>query len=291
MINISIEPTSFCNAKCSVCRRFVDPNAKKFINKELDINILLAFLERQSNFTLTLTGLLGEPLIYSKINILLKYIIDKKIHTRIHTNFNIKNIEILDNLKIMLENNLLDIWIAIDSFDQKINNMYRATNIKQVLKNIDYLKYKGNKLKIRTILFEHNWGSLGEIEKYTLDNQYVWVPTESHTYTKELKRPKNIYNIYNIKSAKKENKCIKDLAITADGVVSPCCYSAASSFSSEKSSPGEYIILLKNLKKLHISNIGDIREIYKNEFIQLFENKTSIVCKKCKYNTQTGYPI
>jgi len=63
---------------------------KKYLNKQINYDDLVGFIDRIGKSKIELSGLLGEPLFYSHIFELITYLNSIDVLVKIHTNFNIK---------------------------------------------------------------------------------------------------------------------------------------------------------------------------------------------------------
>ena len=284
MAKIVIELCSACNGTCDVCQRYMDPNMKKLLNKHINFNDLIGFLERQKqeNYVLQLSGIIGDPFLYNKLLPFLEYLeVNSNFkEIRFHTNFSFNDNKILDIMKRMLKKNLLQLWVGVESLDPQIHHIYRGTPLEQILKNLEYLEYKGPNIIIRPIIFKHNENCLSLLKKYSTDNNFKFIAIRSSLYTDSLEEPthKEIFE-ESLYSKRYCEYCETNFMILVNGTVVPCCY--AISDLSITNSIKDYILLGKNLKNLNIKNVGDIEVLHQNEYFKLYSNRKANMCNEC----------
>lgn len=284
MGKIVIELCSNCNGTCDVCQRYVDPDMKNFLNKNIDFDDLISFLERQNqeNYVLQLSGIIGDPFLYNKLIPFLEYLEENSRfkEVRFHTNFSFNNNNALDIMKRLLEKNILQLWVGIESLNPEIHHIYRGTPLKQILKNLEYLEYKGPNIIIRPIIFGHNENDLPALKKYSEDNNFTFMAIRSSLYTDTLKEPVNT-EIFeeSLYSKRYCEYCETNFMILVTGTVVPCCYAVSNL--RPTNSIKDYILLGKNLKKLNIKNVGDIETLHDNEYFKLYHRREAAMCDKC----------
>ena len=256
---ILIELTTLCTAHCEVCKRNMDIDIKKYLNKQIDTKTLLNFLKHQDKSTdIRLTGILGEPLLHKDIDIILDFFISNNIPLRIDTNFEVVNSSTIKKIKELLFSDLLNLWVAIDSMDFVKHNIYRGTNLKKILYNVNALSYKGNNIHVRTILFKHNEGCIENIKGFCQTNNYIHELTSSCLYTDNLQKSEVFETKHTL------NECILSWHVTVDGFIIPCCYA----FDDLKMNRNikDSMLLLKNIHVLNIKNTKNIWDVLDRTF-------------------------
>lgn len=284
MAKIVIELSSYCNGTCDVCQRHVDPEVKPLLNNNINYDDLISFLQRQNQekYVLQLSGSIGDPFLYNKINPFLEYLEEnsKFKEIRFHTNFSFKDNSTLDIMSRMLEKDMLQLWVGIESLNPKIHSIYRGTDLNQILKNIEYLGYRGPNIIIRPIIFRHNEIGLPDLKKWSQNNNFTFMAIRSSLYIGRLKEPinKEIFE-ESLYSKRYCEYCETNFMVLINGTVVPCCY--AISDLTPKNSIKEYVLLGKNLKKLNIKNVGGVEELHENEYFKVYSERKAKMCNKC----------
>jgi len=180
---IYIEPTNYCNLKCSHCPNSTLKRKKQFIDLELYKNIIKQ--SSKMNIEWAYLFFFGEPLLHPKIEEMVDIAHDKNIKVKIHTNGLIKKVLDLkiDVLGISLnETNVNKLIPVLDELIVR-NKNFIIESIDKISEPI-YLKYKS---------FIHNRQFLYLKKDIIIDNKIICC----HPY-----------------------KC---LGILADGTCVPCC--------------------------------------------------------------------
>lgn len=266
-MRIDIELSTYCNAKCELCKRHYDyDKVKSILNKNIDFELLSNFIIENKDFEYTFSGLLGDPFMYDKLNELFILLKDNKVKSEFHTNFDFDISKVKNNLNYLLENNLAKIFVALDSLK---NNKYRKTSTKNILNNLKLLIDKNVILKV--IVFDFNESEIDNIKTFA-KNKYQLYFVHSHTYNENLKAPRDFNNYHKVFEG-----CRFNISINVDGTVIPCCFAIDDYKLNNKDS----LMFYKNKDKLNIKN--DLNDIMSNEYITLYKNKKAIMCKKCGY--------
>lgn len=152
--------TSRCNQGCRYCHRFLnipELNFKK--NKKILRNLI-----NRGVTNLTWTG--GEPLLYYKVDELMKIAHNNGIKNKLITNGSMLTIEKINRICGYLDS----ITLSIDSIDPKINiKLGRDKNhFYNIDRTLEYLKRTKNPIRIRinTVINSYNINNVGSLMAY-----------------------------------------------------------------------------------------------------------------------------
>jgi len=268
-IHLQINPTNKCPLKCSFCSC-----DNRNSNIELDFNLLSDALLKYKKYgtrAVTITGG-GDPLAYSKINELLKFLFDYKIDIGFVTN------------SILFKNVSLDIfknvtWCRISVSDEqrlnkKLQSIITSCNIDWSFSYVITSNLNLDNL-IDCIYFanEHKFTHLRLVDNI-LDEK----TNSKMDYIKKCLNDKSIDDSIVIYQGRKQfsrghKRCLLSLLkpnIAADGSIMPCC---GVQYATE-------IPTLDYTSTFSLGNISkDIDNIYSNNIY--FDGS---ICKKCYYS-------
>lgn len=286
-ISITIEPTNFCNLKCSQC-----PSGSGLLTREkgnIDFNLLKKIIDEIHEKIIYLTlHFQGEPYLHPNFFELIKYASDKKMFVTVSTNGHflskensIKTIEAgLDKLIISLDGTTQESYSAYrtgGSFDKVVEGIENIINAENELKR------KNPFIVLQFLVFKHNENEINEIKKlseklkinklelksaqiYDFENGNKLIPSNE-----KYSRYKKAGEKYFIKNELK-NKCFRlweNPVITCDGKVIPCCFDKNAEYK------------MGDLKE------NTFNEIWNNKFYKEFRKKILTsrkevsICKNC----------
>lgn len=239
--NIFIEVSSVCNLQCPGCYHTINKYSAK--NKIMKLESFKKYLDQLPQaYRLTLSGL-GEPTLNPDIIEMVKYAHNTKKFNLIGftTNLLAKEPTIYDHL---FSNGLSYLFVSVDSLDQEqINTLRTGTDIKVLIKNINYLtnKYADkitanivvNNINIQTIKKTiTNLSELG-IKSIKLqpfedngDSSRCLSRDEEKIYFDLLEEMKTEGIRQDSRFDAKKRPCYspyQSALVTVDGYVTPCC--------------------------------------------------------------------
>ena len=136
---IRVDLTYKCNLRCKICFEFgenpQEKNKEATDDKDISIDSLKKIIDEVNSFkpTFYLSG--GEPLIYPKIIELLEYLQHKKLYSLINTNGVLLKKYAEDLVKLKVDK----IIVSIDG-PEKVHDLNRGKNFKQIIEGIEFLK-------------------------------------------------------------------------------------------------------------------------------------------------------
>lgn len=157
-VSAFIELTSKCNLKCKHCYNNSGVSVKE-INIELLKDLILEF-DKNIVTSITISG--GEPLLYPKLNDLLKFIDEE---TLIKVAVNTNGIMLNDDkyLDILLDNNVKDIQISLDGSEITHDYIRGEGTYKKTLAAIKKCISKGIRVRIGYTVNALNYGEIEEV--------------------------------------------------------------------------------------------------------------------------------
>jgi len=150
-LSVNWHITKVCNFNCRYCfSQFTDVDGNLSLKKSLKIPEIL---RKHGCKKLNFVG--GEPLLYPDINNLLKESHECGLTTSIVTNGSLLTHKRIDELAPYLD------WVglSIDSANEKIQAALgrgNGSHVRKLLNTIEYLKKKGKKIKINTVVTSLN---------------------------------------------------------------------------------------------------------------------------------------
>jgi radical SAM protein with 4Fe4S-binding SPASM domain len=234
--NIVIEPTNVCNLQCPLCSTGI--GAKTRTKGVLDLENFKKMVDQIKDTCLQLSlQNWGEATLVDNLPLMIKYAAEKKIFTRLSTNFSIKYKD--DYIEKMAKSGLGIIIIDLDGTTQEIYEKYRKNgDLNTVLKNTRKLIKikKENNLKFpiiqtRMLVMKHNEHQINEFKKLSKelesDEMELGNIQLNPATAKEKWLPNNPEFVYATYQGEREiQPCHwpwSGLTINWDGGVSPCC--------------------------------------------------------------------
>jgi hypothetical protein len=232
-----IEPTNICTLKCPKCSRtkFIDKFPNKWKNKELNLDHLINFIDIPiQNKLFHLCGDYGDPIYYSRLFDLIKWIKFNNARISLHTNGSYRTSEWWKELCSLLDKNDIIVF-AIDGIPDnfttyRINADWSSIKIgieiatKKVYTKWQYIPFKYN---IDNIEQAKQLSTELGIKEFFILNSSRW-ESENDLYKPNIILNDNEIKFHkNIKASNINPKCKltnSDHFITADGFYSPCCY-------------------------------------------------------------------
>ena len=284
-LTVNLELVNRCNLQCVMCHQGYRNDAKQFSLNEEVLDKIFADFKKNQLSALMLT--ISEPLLFKKIG----NVLDRAKKAEIMDVFLFTNGALLDEnkSKMILESSVTRLFISLDAATQgtydnvrvpvskrllKENRLnYVENNIKNFIKMRNTLNRRIPLVRVSFVAIKEN---LHEVEKFKkkweniVDSVEVQMERPPELF---LKIDEGDFGKFEKKNIKKY-ECIKpweDMAIYADGAVTPCCAFIA--------------------RKAPIGNIKDnsIKEIWNGEKMKLIRNGLANndpikVCQLCLEN-------
>ena len=267
-LTVNLELVNRCNLQCVMCHQGYRNDAKQFSLNEEVLDKIFADFKKNQLSALMLT--ISEPLLFKKIG----NVLDRAKKAEIMDVFLFTNGALLDEnkSKMILESSVTRLFISLDAATQgtydnvrvpvskrllKENRLnYVENNIKNFIKMRNTLNRRIPLVRVSFVAIKEN---LHEVEKFKkkweniVDSVEVQMERPPELF---LKIDEGDFGKFEKKNIKKY-ECIKpweDMAIYADGAVTPCCAFIA--------------------RKAPIGNIKDnsIKEIWNGEKMKLIRN-------------------
>lgn len=246
-INITIEPTNYCNLKCPVCETGVDTLGR--LKKRMTLNDFKIIIDKLARHTNNLIFyFMGEPFLNKDSYKMIRYAKDIGI-TNITT---CTNGDIINPKKLVCSG-IDEVYFQIGGITQKTHQIYRiGSNIDNVFNNLKKtIKLKNDySLKLRIncgfILMKHNEHEVLEFKKmmsrFGVDQASIIAPcVRTIEQAKEMLPSDKTYWNYDQRALIKgkllpknipKNQCqwiYYSMVIMVNGDVVPCCRDATGS--------------------------------------------------------------
>jgi len=236
-LTINLELVNRCNLKCVMCHQGYRNDAKQFLLTEEVLDKIFADFKENQLSALMLT--ISEPLLFKKIG----NVLDRAKKAEIMDVFLFTNGALLDEAKskMILESSVTRLFISLDAATQNTYDNVRVPVSKRLLKenrleyvesNIkNFIKMRNNlnrKIPLVRVSFVAIKENLHEVEKFKkkweniVDSVEIQMERPPELF---LKIDEGDFGKFEKKNIKKY-ECIKpweDMAIYADGSVTPCC--------------------------------------------------------------------
>lgn len=294
-----IDLTNRCNAKCIFCPRTNFVKMEKM--KDLDFDVFKKIFDKEyiKNIKQILyNGNLGEPTLSKEIFKITKYIKENNYNLFIWVSSNGSThtpswwSEFAKNISYNRKNM---VRFGIDGLEDT-HHLYRGTNYKKILKNMEAFIKAGGKAEWQFLLFEYNEHQIEKAKKLAEDmGCFSFILLNSRFYNNsEYKKPKSrevkTKTELCIENNKNELYCsmihMKSLYLDHNGRIFPCCdYGLFDTFYGKEKYPAKmYIEYLKSLEKLDMHK-SSIDEAVKTPFFKyVIKNMDNLIrCKiSCK---------
>lgn len=288
IIDLHLELTSNCQAKCPMCARnhhggLVNPLIKIQSLNLLDIQKIIDINFIKQLDTILMCGNFGDPIINDELIPIIKYFVDNNadIGIDIHTNGSARSIEWWKTLAKVLPKRHT-VHFAIDGLNDT-HHLYRiGTNFDKIIENAKSFISSGGIARWVFITFKHNEHQLEDAkqmaeelgfkefyEKQTsrfIVNPWFDVLDKDGNFSYKLEPPSNKKTI----SVKKEDienykevlnsatiqcrvKSAKSIYIDSLGYVWPCCYVGATPYLYSQQTD-----LTQDYKKYSLNRLNDI---------------------------------
>lgn len=258
IVQINMELSSFCNAKCPQCQRFdVFGNVHRDLNQQhLEFNVIKKLpIEKMTKLrTLSFIGNFGDPLMNPDLDNILEFFTEYKIY--ISTNASLRPLSWWANVARKHKN--LQIAFCIDGLEDTHSLYRRNTDYKKIINNAKSFIDNGGHALWQFIVFKHNEHQKNDAEKMAkqlgfkeifyinsdrFDTDDKWRVFDGNKYQYTLEKAteaKTLRSKFGSKdnekywknmflSANKTNiECIwaknREIYIHSDGTVLPCCH-------------------------------------------------------------------
>ncbi len=235
-----IEPTNICTLKCPRCSRtkFIKQFPKQWKNHELDLDHLINFIDIPiTNMMFRLCGDYGDPIYYSKLFEMVKWIKSNGAYISLHTNGSYRTADWWHELCFHLDTKDKIIF-AIDGIPDNFTNYRINADWKSIENGIKICSSKIYTIW-QYIPFSYNVEFIDEARQLSKNlgmHEFVvkpssrWEavddilkPTADHTASdgREVVFKKNIKEQFVDPRCKKTNN---EHFITANGYYAPCCH-------------------------------------------------------------------
>lgn len=156
---VQLEVTERCNFKCIHCYL----GEKKYaVHHDMPLNDIKNIIAQASDLGVlefNITG--GEPLLRSDIRVILQYIYEKGMRTRLYTNGYLLNDEFIDFLKRV---NIYCVRISIDSIRILTHDLIRGMeSLERILENIRKLQEVDIDVEVTTVVMRENINDIEDI--------------------------------------------------------------------------------------------------------------------------------
>lgn len=228
-----IELTTRCNAACPGCARTHAKSSGKLETLDLNINHIKKIFDGidLSGSMIYLCGTLGDPLSNRDILEITEYLLDSGAKIEIHTNGGLRNKSFWESygelskfFNKMKPESMKVVW-NVDGIET--NHIYRVgVNIKSVLKNMECYIKSGGFAEWRYIKFDWN---VDEIELARKQAEQLGINFKIRSAWRNSNGFKIIEIVpkeytYNPESIVCKHLDRKEVFISADGRIWPCCF-------------------------------------------------------------------
>jgi len=245
---VHLELTERCQAECPMCPRTGNLLVGKRELSLSDIEFIFPKEFIKQLDAITLCGNFGEPILAKDFIEIIQYFRfnNKNLFLKIHSNAGARDIDFWEDLAYLIG----DIGIVIFGIDglEDTNHIYRK-NVQwdKVMQSAQSFIGAGGKAQWDYLVFEHNEHQVDEAKKLSkemgFDSFELKFSSRWKGYHKSGLKPTKLYSnealntVYSIQDIEKfydscSIKCnsaiIKSIYISAEGLVTPCCWTALS---------------------------------------------------------------
>jgi len=241
---LHVEVTSRCNAWCPSCPRNLNGyGLANFTPKDLDPSVLKSVIEQYNITSVQMCGNLGDPCAATNIDQHLD-ICTNISRLQIHTNGSLRKPDwwaALAHKFAHLEQ--FDVWFAIDGLEDTHSYYRQGTDWNRIIKNAKNFIQAGGSAVWQFIPFKHNEHQIMDCMSMSQDmgfKRFEFVKnarykSKAYDYKtgKEIDiqpwhKDDSFNRIHDIKQTVETKNCmhlsIPSIFLSAEGVVSPCCY-------------------------------------------------------------------
>jgi len=236
-----LELTNICTLKCPRCSRteFINKFPTKWKNYSLNFEDFKNFIDIDiKNIEFCLCGNYGDPIYYSELFDLCKWLKSKGAKIEIVTNGSYKSQDWWVEFGEILDLNDQIIW-SIDGTPTNFTDYRINANWESIKYGIDVISKTNIQTCWKYIVFKYNQENIKEVEKLSKDlniKKFKLEKSDRWLYENDPYRPdsifigKNFNNKENFKKKIKESninpQCFNQRKhfITADGYYAPCCF-------------------------------------------------------------------
>lgn len=215
VIDIEIDLTGFCNAKCPLCSwNYVENEHLAKPNIRSPHEIIDSLKEFSNLRFVRLVGTVSEPTLYPHFFELCEYFVKREIVIEICTNGDTHNEDWWRTLGTILTERDL-VFFSICGSTQELHEIYRVgTKLQNILRNAAALREAGKKNDyIQHILFKYNEEDLTSEAMKEIMAQFSHINLTKTYYTRDKSSYRNQYNIDKLEPAQgKEYKNIMSAA-------------------------------------------------------------------------------
>ena len=242
-INLDIEPTSICNARCALCPTPYDKleRDKEFLPMNNFKEIIDTLKNSVRNVNLFVAG---DPFINPNLCKMINYTNRNGLRTLISTNGTLLNRKQIDEL---LDTNLDELYVCLDGAKKESHEKYkRGTNFELICTNIRALTSEKKKRKkifpyifVQTLITRYNEAELEDIvhlaKKLGADGIFFKTFFVEKDYDENIAKefiPKKSLSRYEIVDGKLKMQKSRDIAcaytrtilVLCDGKLAMCCF-------------------------------------------------------------------
>jgi MoaA/NifB/PqqE/SkfB family radical SAM enzyme len=242
-----IEPTNMCTLKCPRCSRteFIEQFPKKWTNKNLNLEHLKSFLDIElKGKEINLCGNYGDAIYYDRLFALVDYFKSNGATILLRTNGSYRSPGWWADLNQLLDQND-EIIFGIDGTSETFTQYRINADWESIKDAIGVLNNGKVKLTWQHILFSHNENNVDQAKQQSIEMGFdKFLLIDSKRWDREVNdlAPKTITNTFGESKILWKQKttninitpeCLKHHNlhyISADGIYTPCCYSAEHRF-------------------------------------------------------------
>lgn len=234
---LHIEPTTVCQAECSMCVRTIQGyHVGKVKNKYLTLNTLKDKIDPiVTNLDkVSFCGVLGDPAACKDLLLMIEYILEKSPNCIIGLNTNgaLQSPTWWEHLALLIKDNIKNFVVfSIDGLEDT-NHIYRkGVDWNKLMGNVSAFIAAGGSAHWDMLVFKHNEHQVEEaklLAKKLGFNFFRTKVSSRFNSSSDLLPPSNYtFNLQNT-----ELKCMaeetKSLYLSAEGLWYPCCYTHTS---------------------------------------------------------------
>lgn len=188
VLELEIELTTFCNAKCPLCYRNYVSFPKEY--RQLysrDLSYLMCQLDYYENLNFVMVvGSMSEPTLYAHFIELMLYLKRRQIKVEICTNGDTRDDEFWKQLGMILDYDD-SVYFTICGSTQELHSHYRKnTCLSRILHNASVLRAEKPIDYAQCIRFNYNSDNLDSIEFKNIASQFSYIYWTETFYQKDM---------------------------------------------------------------------------------------------------------